>query len=77
VSDDNFGFLGRNRNRKTDKHPEYTGSVTVGGCAYWVNAWVKSNERGKYFSMSFQPKDGQKSAGEESQVPTGEGDVPF
>ena len=73
----NSGILSRNKNRKTDRHPEFTGSAEVGGQEFWLSAWIKEGQHGKFFSLSFQPKDAQKSAGEESQVPTGEGDVPF
>ena len=60
----NTGTLGKNKNRKSDKHPEYTGSLNVGGVEYWLNAWVKTagptaKEPGsKFFSLSIKPKDG-------------------
>ena len=58
---DNTGTLGKNKNRKTDKHPEYTGSVMVNGVEMWISAWVKENSKdgNKFFSLAFQPKDQQ------------------
>jgi len=60
----NSGILARNENRKTEKHPEYTGSLNVNGVDYWVSAWVNEGKAGgrmegkKYFSLKVNPKDG-------------------
>ena len=64
----NSGILSRDKKRKSDKHPEFTGSAEVDGVEYWLSAWVNESEHGKYFKISFKPKDGQKAAGEHSQV---------
>ena len=64
----NSGMLARNENRKTDKHPEYTGSLNVNGVDYWVSAWVNEGKAGgkmegkKYFSLKVNPKEGGGSA---------------
>jgi len=73
----NSGILSRNKNRKSDKHPEYTGSAEVNGCQMWLSAWVNENENGKYFKIAFSPKDTQADAGERSQVSPGDDDSPF
>ena len=53
----NTGTLGKARERKTERHPEYTGKATIGGVDYWIGAWVKESAQGKFFSLSFTPKD--------------------
>lgn len=59
----NSGILARNENRKSDKHPEFTGSLNVDGVDYWVSAWVNEGKPGgkmegkKYFSLKINRKD--------------------
>jgi len=53
----NSGALFKNQKKVTEKQPEYTGDVEVGGSEYWLSAWVKTSKAGrKYFSLSFTPK---------------------
>lgn len=60
----NRGTLSKSRERKTDKSPEYSGSINVNGTEYWLNGWVKDGKNGKFFSLAIKPKE-QK----QSQVP--------
>ncbi len=55
----NRGTLGKNKNRKTEKHPEYNGSLNVGGTDYWISGWIQTNKQdgSKFFSLSVKPKD--------------------
>lgn len=53
----NSGIMYPNDRRKTDKHPEYTGSINVAGVDYWLSAWVKDGKKGQFFSLSVKPKD--------------------
>lgn len=59
----NSGILGRNKRRRDgSKDPEFSGQCEVGGVEYWINAWVRESrkpEGGKFFSLSFKPKDQQ------------------
>ncbi len=87
----NTGTLGKNPDRKTDKHPEYTGSININGIEYWLNAWVKvagptAKEPGsKFFSLSVKPKDGlaeprqapKQQQGVETFSDDDIGDIPF
>jgi hypothetical protein len=56
----NRGVLFRAKERKSDKHPEYSGSVNIEGVEYWLDGWVKDGKSGKFFSLSVKPKDAAK-----------------
>ncbi len=45
-----------------EKAPNYKGSINVGGTEYWLSAWIKEGAKGKFMSLSVQPKDQQKPA---------------
>lgn len=52
------GSLFKNDRKETDKHPDYTGSVTIGGKQYWLSGWIKEFESGKkWLSLAAKPKD--------------------
>lgn len=54
----NRGALFKNTDKKADNHPDYKGSINVGGVDYWLSAWLKESKDGKkYMSLSCQPKD--------------------
>lgn len=55
----NRGTLGKNRRREKDTHPEYTGQIDINGVGYWLSAWVKEGQGGKFFSLSVKPKEPQ------------------
>ena len=56
-SRDNSGAFWRNRKKKTENHPDYTGEVTVGGQEYWLSGWARESQQGnKYVSLAFKPK---------------------
>jgi len=53
----NRGALFKNGRREKDTHPEYRGSINVGGEDYWLSAWVKTAKDGqRYFSLTVQAK---------------------
>ena len=62
----NSGLLAKNKRKKLDTHPDYSGSVNVGGVEYWLNGWLKIGKEGskipgeKYFSLTVRPKDEQR-----------------
>jgi hypothetical protein len=80
----NKGMMARADNRKTDKHPEFTGSLNVEGVDYWVSAWVNDGKPGgkmegkKFFSIKINRKEGGsmtgRPAGDSSFVSD---DIPF
>ena len=56
-----FGALFNNAtNKKSDKHPDYTGNVMVNGKKMRIASWIQESKAGKkYMSLKFsdfQPK---------------------
>jgi len=52
----NKGILFRNIQKKTDKHPDYQGSVNIEGKEYYLSAWVSDNSDkngNKWLNLSF------------------------
>ena len=49
----NTGILSRNEKRSSDKAPEFTGKINVGGTDYRLAAWVRERKdgSGKFFSL--------------------------
>lgn len=54
----NSGALFRNDKRETEKHPEYTGNITIEGKEFYLSAWVNESARTgqKYFALKATPK---------------------
>ena len=44
--------------KKTDAHPDYTGSLNVKGTEFYLSAWIKESKAGaKYMSLSCKEKE--------------------
>jgi hypothetical protein len=62
----NSGLLAKNKRKEKDTHPDYSGSINVGGVEYWLSGWLKTGKEGsklageKFFSLSVRPKDEQR-----------------
>lgn len=56
---DNSGTLGANKRREKDSHPTHTGRCVIDGKEFWISAWVKEGNDGRFFSLSFKPKEAQ------------------
>ena len=53
----NSGALFKNDKRETEKHPEYTGKITIEGREFYLSAWVNEMRNGqKYFAIKATPK---------------------
>jgi hypothetical protein len=45
----NSGAIFKN-DKKSDKHPDYSGKINVEGKEYEIALWVKDGKNGKFFS---------------------------
>ena len=54
---DGQGSLFKNDKAGVETRPDYKGSCTIGGVQYWLSAWIKDGDKGKWMSLSAQPKD--------------------
>ena len=53
----NSGALFNNKARKTDKHPNLTGTAVINNVEYWVSGWQNISKSGmEYISLAFKPK---------------------
>lgn len=61
---DNSGVLFRSESKDPDneKDRDYQGSITVAGIEYWLSAWIKQGQKGKFMTLSVKPKDEPKAA---------------
>jgi uncharacterized protein (DUF736 family) len=80
----NRGVLFMNKNKSTDKHPDYRGEAEVNGKKMEMSAWIKNSKTGETF-MSLQFKEPFKKTEEKGgwgkkpthQVDLADDDVPF
>lgn len=54
---DNSGALFKNDRKDKPSHPDYNGSLTIGGKSYWLSAWLKKGAKGTFMSLAVKPKD--------------------
>ena len=81
---ENKGVLFKNKNKKTDSHPDYNGSINIDGTDYWLSAWINESQDGQKY-MSLSRGDEKKPSGHEApKISQGErnddfpgGDIPF
>lgn len=70
----NSGVLFKNDKKETPKHPDYKGNVQVDNKDYWIAAWIKQGNKGKFMSLAFTPKTDRPQTA--NDTPTGD-DIPF
>jgi uncharacterized protein (DUF736 family) len=75
----NRGALFKNAKKDSDKHPDYKGSINVGGVEYWLSSWLRVSKQGeKYLSLSVEPKDEPKAAPASKRLAARDDDeIPF
>lgn len=51
----NRGVLFKNKNKQSEKHPDLTGKIDVGGVEYFLSGWKKKSANGiEFISISVQ-----------------------
>ena len=75
----NRGAIWKNDKKETENHPDYTGSLDVGGQEYWVSAWRKSSDNPKapVLSFSIKSKEEAHKQGMAQTRPSPDQQVPF
>lgn len=56
----NRGSIWKNSNKKTETHPDFTGSINIEGKDFWLSAWKPkegANPNAPLLSFSVQPKE--------------------
>lgn len=53
------GVLFKNDKEGNAQRPDYKGNINVGGTEFWLSAWIKDGAKGKFMSLSVQPKEQQ------------------
>ena len=70
-----------NKDKQTDNHPDFKGSLNIGGVEYWVSAWKRKegqNPASPALSGSIEPKEEKTEAHATTPVGgDGFGDIPF
>ena len=53
----NRGALFRSDRKQSERDPDFSGELDVGGQSHWINAWLKVSKTGtKFLSLSIKPK---------------------
>lgn len=74
---ENSGVLFKNDKRQTESHPHYTGSIRVNGKDYWISAWIKEGDNGKFMSLAVNPKDKERpTTSKRGPAPTDDDSLP-
>jgi hypothetical protein len=56
----NRGAIWPNKDKQSDTHPDFNGSLNVDGKEFWVSAWKKkqgANEKAPSLSFTIKPKE--------------------
>ena len=72
---DGSGSLFKNKRKEADNHPDYTGSIKIGGVEHWLSAWIKTGRNGgeKYMSLSIGKPKGERQAPKRDDDPPQQG----
>ena len=47
------GVLFRVKDKQSDRHPDYNGSINIQGTEYWLSGWLNTSKKGeKYLSLA-------------------------
>lgn len=51
------GSMERNKEKRSDKSPDFKGRVTIDGKQFWLSGWNREDRDGNQFiSLAFEPK---------------------
>jgi len=57
---ENTGSTFKNKNKKSDNSPDYTGTINVEGTEFFLSTWIKKDKNNQvYFSHSVKKKEKQ------------------
>lgn len=56
----NSGVLFKNKDKSSDKAPDYTGKINVNGTEMRLAAWIKDGKSGKFMSLKVSEEEGQR-----------------
>lgn len=56
----NRGILFENDRKEKDSHPDFKGSINVGGKEFWLSGWRKETSKGPAISLQVEAKDDAK-----------------
>ena len=73
----NSGSISKNDKGDNPKRPDYKGAAEVDGVAYWIAAWVKEGNDGKFLSLSFDPKNKEEKPQQSAPEVEEHDDIPF
>lgn len=73
---DMSGTLFKNTRKEKSNHPDYSGTMLVGGVEYWLSGWIKEGKNGKFFSLALKPKEKRSAPAPQKQAAPDE-DLPF
>ncbi len=65
----NTGALFKNTRKTKESGPDYRGDLNVNGQAFWLAAWLKEGNKGKFFSLAVTPKEGTVQVKDEDAPP--------
>jgi hypothetical protein len=74
---DNNGALFKAKPNENPKWPQYEGSAMINGQEYWLSAWLKEGQAGKFFSLAFKPKEAKAEVKPRTVKIDPDEDVPF
>ena len=73
----NSGVLFRNDKQGNEKRPDYTGKINVEGKDFYLSAWIKEGQKGKFMSLSVQEPGAGKTKPDNTEPVDMDSDIPF
>jgi len=76
------GVLFKNDRKEKDTHPDYTGTINIGGNEWRLSAWIKTGQKGKFMSLAAsEPYQKEQQSRQKYQSPVSQdeidSDIPF